>query len=471
MEEVYFNLIKSIPAPILFCDQNGEVAAISDTLSSITGKFFEKEINLKNLFPNWDLQKASHFFANLGGREVQVVYSPFIENNSLKGGFFYFSFLEHTEKTFSAVQKERSDILNFIVRGLAHDFRNFLFAVQGYLELAQIAYDEERQKKYLLKAKLALSRAKEFAENLMTDNPNQKFDLYETLQEVFESILDNKNIKWTLYIPENVWPPKIDKIHLIQIFINLVKNSLEAMPTGGYLILEVENVYLTYKKRELNPGPYLRFTLIDSGIGIKPSDLPLVFIPYFSSKDKVRGLGLAMVKYIVKSHGGEINIESEPGEGTKIEIFLPAAQENSYFKQSDINNKKSPELNVYVIPKKHILLLEDEPEIGSFLKETLEFMGYKVTWKKNPDQALNIYKEFLTKKETFDFVISDYHLPKMNGLEFLVEIKNLNPKAKILITTGERDKKLEKTLKEAGALKVLVKPFSIKELAEALSNT
>ncbi|OAG26687.1 ATP-binding protein [Thermodesulfatator autotrophicus] len=471
MERGCLDLLKNIPAPIIFCNEKGEIEIASQTLTNILGKVFEGEKNLKNIFPSWDIKKASQFFANLEGYEVQVNYSPFVQNNVLKGGIFFFSFLKETEKAFPLIQKDKSEIINFILKGLAHDFRNFLFAVQGQLELAHMAKSPQEKNNHLAKAFKALSRAREFAENIMKDVHQQKFDLHETLQEVLESLLANKNIKWTLYIPENVWMPKIDKIHLVQIFINLVKNSLEAMPAGGQIVLEAENIYLSTKKGKLNPGPYVKFVLIDNGKGIGPSELPLVFIPYFSSKDKIRGLGLSMVRAIVWSNGGDIYLESKPQEGTKVEVFLPATLKENAIESFPGEREKGPEISIYVAAKKRILLLEDEPEIGSFLKESLEFMNYKVIWVKTPDEAFRSYKEALAKNNPFDLVISDYHLPQVNGLEFLVTLKELHPRAKVLIITEERSQELKKSLERAGAIKVLTKPFSIEDLGRVLAET
>ncbi|WP_022854165.1 ATP-binding protein [Thermodesulfatator atlanticus] len=462
-------LFQELPYPVLFCNSRGEIIFSSKQLEKLLG-FRPAAINHLPGFPvSWSPEKSFCFETQINDNLYKVIYQPLGgEEGNIKGGIV--SFQEKNPGNISIFLKEKRNALDILTKGLAHDFANFLFAVEGNLALAKQAKSLKEKDKYLKKASRALIRAKEFSEALLSGEPHRKYKACEVLHEILEMILNHSGIKWILNIPKDIWRLSIDQIQFTQIFLNLIKNAKEAMPFGGQLIIEAENIFISEEKEGLSPGPYVKFTLMDSGHGIPEKDLPLIFEPRYSSKGKARGFGLAVVKSIVENHNGKIEVESTPGAGTTFTIYLPAKPGKDCVIEEPIDLEQDFELCVYVEEPKKILIIDDDQDILEVLKEMLKTIGYVAEPKKDPEQALTLYEKTFLQGEPFRAVVVDYNLRGITGLEVLTRIKEINPAAKVIIITGLRNKEIEETLKRAGAKAVLFKPFSMKELLSALAS-
>ncbi len=216
--------------------------------------------------------------------------------------------------------------------GIAHDFRNILMAAMGSISLAKLQLrPEERIYALLDQAEKAVSRAGELTQQLMTfargGVPVRKVvSLGALLRESVEFSLQGSTVWCELTIPDDLWPADIDAGQISQVINNLVINAVEAMPRGGKITVTAENSP-TGRKREagLADRDYVMFSIRDEGVGIPKELLAKIFDPYFTTKLKGSGLGLATCYAIVRRHEGSIQVASEPGAGSTFSVYLPAS--------------------------------------------------------------------------------------------------------------------------------------------------
>jgi CheY-like chemotaxis protein len=270
-----------------------------------------------------------------------------------------------------------------------------------------------------------------------------------------------------------------DPTQMHQVLMNLCTNAYHAMQEkGGVLEVSLQNVECgmlnaDLKKEEkeskiqipkseidLDPGPYIRLNVSDTGHGIEKKDIDRIFEPYFTTKEKTggTGMGLAVVHGIVKSHGGIINVYSEPGKGSTFNVFLPRIEATEGVVEPE-------EIIPLPIGKERILLVDDEPFICEIGKGMLEHLGYQVTTRTSSIEALEAFK---AKPDKFDLVITDMTMPKITGDELARGLMAIRPDIPIILCTGFSERINEKKAKAMGIRKLVMKPVVQRELAEAI---
>jgi len=257
---------------------------------------------------------------------------------------------------------------------------------------------------------------------------------------------------------------KADIVQLSQVLTNLAVNSKDAMPEGGTIIIQTEDVYLDENFLNYHPdakkGGYVRISFIDNGCGMNEETLAHIFEPFFTTKPvgKGTGLGLSTVYGIVKQLDGFILCKSKIGEGTTFEIFLPMAQE-----KVEIQHKKSEKIKTENLPGT-ILLVEDEQMVREVTKQLLESCGYRVFEARNAKEALSICE---TIQEPIDLLLTDIVIPRMNGYELAFRIREKFPNLPVIFVSGYMDQKEHvKKIQDENTF-FIQKPF----LHESLTNT
>jgi CheY-like chemotaxis protein len=269
--------------------------------------------------------------------------------------------------------------------------------------------------------------------------------------------------------PEMGLPPGDDLIlgdptQVQQILMNLSVNAAHAMRgAGGTLKVALCPKHFSAsdaaKPLQLNPGDYLKLTVQDSGHGMDQTILDHIFDPFFTTKGpgEGTGLGLAVVHGIVSSHGGALTVSSRIGEGTTFCVYFPKL-ESGVVAETEIAS--DPPRGT-----ERILLIDDEEPLADALKQCLEYLGYKVTAKTSSPEALLAFRK---QPEDFDLVITDYTMPKMTGTELAEQIMQVRPNIPIILCTGFNERISEEGSRRAGVCDFLLKPVSIRELAEAI---
>ena len=367
------------------------------------------------------------------------------------------------------------EAIGTLAGGVAHDFNNILQAIIGYSELLLMGKNKETAEyRGLEEIKKSARRAAELTNQLLTfsrkvEIKKRAYALNDGIREA-RSLLERvipRMIAIELDLMEGLNPVNADPGQVQQIMLNLAVNARDAMPDGGRITIKTENVFLDtdycQTHQLIRPGSYVQLTVSDTGHGIDAESLEHIFEPFYTTKapGSGTGLGLSMVYGIVKSHDGHIECESTPGLGTTFRILLPAAD--------SIPVAAGPQIQDGSLSggAATILIADDDESARSVISQMLNRFGYRVLLAETGLEALTIYRN---NREAIDLVILDLIMPKMGGKQCLKEILAIDPAAKVLIATGYSNNTTSEDIIEAGAINLVMKPFSMKEILRAIKE-
>ncbi len=371
-------------------------------------------------------------------------------------------------------QAQKMEAIGTLAGGIAHDFNNILGAIVGYTELAMYKSRlGEPVQGEMGQALKAAERASDLVKRILTfsrrvDTERKPLDLnLEVLQTV--KMLERtipKMISIELHLADDLWIIEGDGSQLEQVLMNLGTNARDAMPEGGRLVIETENVILDqdYSDRHLGaaPGRYVLLTFSDTGHGMDSDTLGHIFDPFFTTKGvgEGTGLGLAMVYGIVKNHGGHIIAYSQPGQGTAFKLYFPAVQGDS----AQAGEERGPLVQTQG-GHESILLVDDEESILEIGQNFLESFGYKVMTAASGEEALRVYQE---DPQAVDLIILDLGMPGMGGKKCLDELLNIDSRARVIIASGYSAQGLVAETLKAGALEFIGKPYRLNQMLDKI---
>jgi len=371
---------------------------------------------------------------------------------------------------------QRLESLGVLAGGLAHDFNNLLMGIVGNLSLAQamVSADQTQLAKRLTSIAASCARARGVTNQLLTFSKGgapvkATASISELVTECTRFTLSGSPVAPQFDISGDLWPAEIDAIQIGQVIQNLVLNAMQAMgPRGGILTVALHNTELDASslpaRISLPPGRYVWLTVADTGSGIPAEYLDRIFDPYFSTKEKGTGLGLAVCYSIVRAHGGAITVESDVGIGTRFSIYLPASTR--------------PVAHVPELPpppprglRGRVLLMDDDPLVAEVTQEMLESLGYATRTASCGEDAIEQFRKAEAQGEPFDTVILDLTVPGgLGGRDTLPQIRAVRPDVRVLATSGYADDPVLANYREYGFDGVLPKPFTLAELARALGE-
>jgi len=355
--------------------------------------------------------------------------------------------------------------------GIAHDFNNLLTGILGNITLAD-RYTEKNSKAHnmLIEAEKASLRAKDLTQQLLTfsrgGTPIKKpTSIRELLRESTKFALSGSNVRCEFFLPNDLWAAEIDEAQISRVINNVVINADQAMPQGGLISISAAN--LVVSKADYPPlpeGKYLKITIKDTGVGISKEYLAKIFEPYFTTKKKGSGLGLATSYSIVKNHDGYITVESKLGVGTTVYIYLPATSEPV---QVSIETENGEDIG----SRGYILVMDDEEMIRDLLHNSLSEAGYKVETAADGREAVEKYAERQKSGECFDAVILDLTIPGgMGGEETIKKLLEINPKVKAIVSSGYANDAVIANFKKYGFSGIVTKPYNITALEKTLRD-
>lgn len=353
------------------------------------------------------------------------------------------------------MQQERMVAAGKLAMGLAHEIKNPLAAIKTFTEFLPERYDDAdfRQEfsevvgEEVNRISRIVQSLSDFAKPILLKI--ETMDVQKVLKDT-ATLLSNDCLKRNVKLQQSFEPQPIllpgDPNQLKQACLNLCLNALDAMDKGGTLSASCQ-----YQSGEA----VIRIS--DTGTGIAKEHLPQLFDPFFSTKQSGMGLGLAVVKQIVDHHLGSIRVESELGAGTTFEIRLPLAVRfrtlvQPSAQQTDATDTAVPRLTVPL----DLVVVDDEPKMGTMLKEAFTSMGAQVRVVENGEDALQVIAERMPQ-----LVLLDLKLPAMDGFEVLKRLKLRYPHIPILIITGYFDETIDRFVKELGALECFHKPLDL----------
>ncbi|MCE9613446.1 MAG: response regulator [Lentisphaerae bacterium] len=358
--------------------------------------------------------------------------------------------------------------------GIAHDFNNLLTVIFLNLELGRmLAPAGEEWGQRLGEAKKAILMARDLTQQLLTfaegGAPVLKvIDLATTIRESAALALSGSRVQAELHIPDNLWTAEADAGQIRQVLRNLILNAREAMPEGGVVTIQAENVALRAHHVPVLPdGRYVRMSIVDRGNGIPKDVLPKIFDPYFSTKQrgeqKGMGLGLTLCHTILQKHGGAIAVESAVGFETTFILYLPASG-----KVTEVASTAAP-----VVKPRHgrVLIMDDEEGIRLSVGTALRHLGHDVETAENGQRALDVFARARDAKRPFDAVILDLTVRGgMGGRETMLELLKVDPTVKGIVMSGYASDPVVLDFARHGFQAALEKPFAISHLRDMLAR-
>jgi PAS domain S-box-containing protein len=369
-----------------------------------------------------------------------------------------------------ARRNQNLESIGVLAGGIAHDFNNILTIILGNISLSKMyAKPEDKVYKRLIEAEKGAMRAKDLTQQLLTFSKGgapvkETSSIVEFLKESAAFALSGSNVKCIFFIPDNIWTVEIDKGQINQVFNNLIINADQAMPEGGILKINAENIIMTSENvLPLQKRQYIKFSFEDHGVGIPSHHLDKIFDPYFSTKTKGSGLGLTSAYSIIRNHNGLITVKSELGVGTTFYIYLPASEEIVVEKESKTGKT--------LFGKGKILIMDDEDFVREVAGEIVESLEYSAELAKDGAEAIELYKNAMESGKPFTAVIMDLTIPGgMGGKEAVRELLKIDPEMKAIVSSGYSNDPVMSDYKKYGFMGVVTKPYKISELGKTLQK-
>lgn len=368
------------------------------------------------------------------------------------------------------IRARKIESLGILAGGIAHDFNNLLTIIYGNLSLAKLTADKDSQNYILLtEAEKASLNAKNLTQQLLTfskgGTPVKTATSVETLlRDTVNFVLSGSNVRAVFSIPENLRVAHIDEGQISQVIHNLVINSRQAMPGGGTISINAENISMPDNDTAVpGKGDYIKIDISDEGPGIPKENLAKIYDPYFTTKDTGSGLGLAVCYSIIKNHGGTISVQSEKDKGTTFTLHLPAAHEAGAQRDKPAGKK--------FVGSGKILVMDDDPSVLKITQLILEYMGYETACSRHGEETVELYRNALDSHTPFDAIIMDLTIPgKMGGAQAIRKIREIDPSVKAIVASGYSNDPIMARYREYGFAAVLAKPYRREELGEVLNR-
>jgi PAS domain S-box-containing protein len=367
-------------------------------------------------------------------------------------------------------QSQKMEAIGRLAGGVAHDFNNLISVVLGYCELLK-ADSGGKTHRALDEITAAGMRAADLTRQLLAFSRQQvleprRIDLHQIVAGMERMLrrLIGEDIELAFAGDAHAGVVYADPGQVEQIIMNLVVNARDAMPTGGKLTIELRDVELdgdyAAAHADVKPGSYVMLAVSDTGIGMDAATQARMFEPFFTTKEKGKGtgLGLSTVLGIVEQSGGNICVRSEPGQGTRFEVFLPRAE-----RPGPLPSRESKRIDVPVRGTGTILLVEDDEALRALVGRMLEKLGYEVLAASSGDQALDLCRNHAAK---IDLVLTDVIMPNLSGRQLVEQLRALRTDVKVLFMSGYTDDTiLQHGVTELGVA-FLQKPFTPPSLAK-----
>ncbi len=381
---------------------------------------------------------------------------------------------KHFEEEQQRIEKLES--VGVFAGGIAHDFNNILTAILGNINLARMEAKPDSELHELLEeAEKASLRAKDLTQQMLTfakgGAPGRELvRISQVLRDVASLALRGSNVICNFSIYRDLWHAEVNEDQISQVIGNIIINAQQAMPAGGTIEIEARNITLNARQNlgktlPLKEGNYIRIAITDHGTGIPQELLQKIFDPYFTTKRKGSGLGLATSNSIVHNHGGHISVKSELGAGSTFYVYLPAAKKNASPKK--VKKKESTPVG-----KNKILVMDDEDTVRKVAGRMLKRIGCKnIEFAIDGAEAIRLYSEAMKEDKPFDAVILDLTIPGgMGGKEAIKELLKIDPEVKVIVSSGYSSELAIAEYKQYGFSGVVAKPYILDQLRQALHD-
>lgn len=388
---------------------------------------------------------------------ILVVNTDITQKKQLEGQFF---------------RAQRLESIGTLASGIAHDLNNVLAPILMTAQLLESQLHDERSKRLLPiivnNSKRGANLVKQvlsFTRGIEGDRaPLQLKHLITEIQQVIRETFP-KTIEASTSVDPDLWTVSGNATQLHQVLMNLCVNARDAMPDGGTLTISAENLLIdeNYAKMNIEAkiGNYILIIISDTGVGIPQQIQDRIFEPFFTTKElgKGTGLGLSTVMGIIKSHGGFINVYSEPRKGSKFQVYLPTQQAPEVMEDT--------ELELPLGNGELILVVDDEDSIRDITKTSLETFNYRAMTACDGIEAIALYAEH---RNEIEIVLTDMVMPAMDGLTTIRTLQKINPLVKIIAVSGLVSSDKVNAATEIGVKAFLAKPYTAKQLLQTIGT-
>ncbi|HVO65657.1 MAG TPA: PAS domain S-box protein, partial [Syntrophales bacterium] len=363
------------------------------------------------------------------------------------------------------LQAQKLESIGLLAGGVAHEFNNLLTGISGYGQIIEeiIPPDDELLQESVGQILRATDRAAELARSLLAFGRKQLIHpkpvhvhtiVHDTVGLIKRIIGEDIELR-TSFSDKNLLV-KVGEGQIEQILMNLATNARDAMPSGGHIHIATQEVVVKDGSESnyglARPGVYVLISVSDTGTGIDKKSLERVFEPFYTTKEigKGTGLGLSVIYGIVKQNNGSVHVESEPGEGTTVSIYLPTTNE------VPIGIEKRHKAKPVFRGTETILVAEDDEMVQRFISKVLKWAGYSVITAKDGEDAVMKFKK---EMDVISLVLTDVVMPKKNGKEILGEIKKLRPEIRVIFISGYSAEFIDKNVINKDSTTFITKPF------------
>ena len=487
-------LVDSNVQGVMFWNTKGEVTAANDAFLQIAGYNREDleagRINWRNITPPEYAERdqraldeiatkgactayEKEYIRKDGTRVPVLIGAAAFEDDPDQGVRFVLDLTEQKKLEHQFLRAQRMESIGTLAGGIAHDLNNILAPIMMAVQILKLSVPNEQAKKILETIEISSKRGADIVRQVLSfargvEGERLEIQPKHLLKDMEAIIKDTfpKNIRWEVSIAGDSWTVVGDPTQLHQILLNLCVNARDAMPDGGTMTLAVENIVLDAQYATMNieakAGQYVVVSVTDTGTGIPPGILDKIFDPFFTTKEvgKGTGLGLSTVMAIVKSHGGFVNVYSEPGKGTCFKVYLPAIETVAPVKKNTGSLTTLPRGRGELI-----LIVDDETSILTITTQTLEAFGYRTITAHDGAEAVAIYAQ---QKESIAVVLTDMAMPIMDGPATIRALIRIKPQVRIIAATGLRTEGSEAKATENGIRYFLAKPYTAATLLKTL---
>ncbi len=366
---------------------------------------------------------------------------------------------------------QKLESIGTLAGGIAHDFNNLLQGVFGYISMAKMTIDrKEKSLSMLEQAEKALNLSVNLTTQLLTFSKGGKpvkkvIRLEPVIENAVKFALSGSHTDYRLDSASALCPVEADEGQLAQVIQNIVLNANEAMAGSGTVQVSLANVDIAKDTIIGLPdgGQFVRIDIQDTGTGISDQNLSKIFDPYFTTKQKGSGLGLATSYSIIKNHGGMIEVKSEPNRGTTFVIYLPAA------KGAEIEEATTT-LAAVGTRKGLVLLMDDEDMVRNVAKEMIAALGHEVEGAEDGKRAIELFTRARETGRPFDLIILDLTVKGgMGGEEAIKKIREIDSQVKAVVSSGYADSPVVADYRAYGFSAFLNKPYKVEALQNCLN--
>jgi PAS domain S-box-containing protein len=405
--------------------------------------------------------------------DVEVVASPFTDGNGPAVQVVLHDVTARKRLEARAFHAQRLESIGTLAGGIAHDLNNVLTPILMAANLLEKELPEAQRRELLTAIQTSAERGADMVRQLLSfaganEGPRELLDLKPVVREVHKLLTHTlpKNIRIHVETAPDLRSTMGDPTQLAQILMNLCVNARDAMPQGGTLTVSAANAEVSEEQARLNPGaragPHVLLTVTDTGCGMTAQVLAKVFEPFFTTKVQGRGtgLGLSTVSGIVRSHGGFVGVYSEPGKGSRFDVYLPAPEAGAM----EAMPAERPDLPAG--RGELILVIDDEEPILLLARTVLERRGYRVLTASRGAEGVETYR----RSGEVRAVLLDMMMPGLDGLATLRMLLEIDPKARVIAASGLKAGGRVADAVAAGALLFLQKPYTEEQLLRALAE-